>query len=99
MITITNEMVCGNVAYENGEYKINGDYRVDPNTKKLNTLNVSVNKSDTYAGNVNAYQNGEEIAYNYNGMKQEDVTLVANEITNLVTELEAKYSSTVLTSI
>ena len=99
MITITNEMVCGNVAYESGEYKINGDYRVDPNTKKLNTLNVSVNKSDTYAGNVNAYQNGEEIAYNYNGMKQEDVTLVANEITNLVTELEAKYSSTALTSI
>lgn len=99
MITITNEMVCGNIAYENGSYKINGDYRVDPNTKKLNTLNVSVNKSDTYAGNVNAYQNGEEISYNYNGMKQEDVTLVANEITNLVTELEAKYSSTVLTSI
>ena len=99
MITITNEMVCGNVAYENGEYKINGDYRVNPTTKKLNTLNVSVNKSDTYAGNVNAYQNGEEISYNYNNMKQEDVTLVANEITSLVTELEAKYSSTALTSI
>lgn len=99
MITITNEMVCGNVAYENESYKINGDYRVNPTTKKLNTLNVSVNKSDTYAGNVNAYQNGEEIAYNYNDMKQEDVTLVANEITSLVTELEAKYSSTVLTSI
>lgn len=99
MITITNEMVCGNIAYENGSYKINGDYRVNPTTKKLNTLNVSVNKSDTYAGNVNAYQNGEEIAYNYNGMKQEDVTLVANEITALVSELEAKYASMALTSI
>lgn len=99
MITITNEMVCGNIAYENGDYKINGDYRVNPTTKKLNTLNVSVNKSDTYAGNVNAYQNGDELAYNYNGMKQEDVTLVANEITSLVTELEAKYTSVALTSI
>lgn len=99
MITITNEMVCGNIAYQNGDYKINGDYRVNPTTKKLTTLNVSVNKSDTYAGNVNAYQNGEEISYNYNGMKQEDVTLVANEITSLVTELEAKYSSMTLTSI
>lgn len=96
MITITNEMVCGNVAYENGEYKINGDYRVDPNTKKLNTLNVSVNKTDGYAGSVNAYQNGEQLAYNYNNMKQEEVTLVAEEITNLVTELEAKYSAKTL---
>lgn len=32
MITITNEMICGNIAYENGEYRINGDYWVDPNT-------------------------------------------------------------------
>lgn len=99
MITITNEMVCGNIAYENGDYRITGDYRVDPKTKKLNTLNVSVNKSDTYAGNVNAYHNGEEISYNYNNMKQEYVTLVAEEITSLVTELEAKYSSITFTSI
>ena len=96
MITITNEMVCGNVAYENGEYKINGDYRVDPNTKKLNTLNVSVNKTDGYAGSVNAYQNGEQLAYNYNNMKQEDVAAVADEITSLVGELEAKYSAKTL---
>lgn len=99
MITITNEMVCGNIAYENGDYRITGDYRVDPTTKKLNTLNVSVNKANEYAGNVNAYQNGEELAYNYNGMKQEDVTLVAGEITSLVTELETKYSSAAFTSI
>lgn len=96
MITITNEMVCGNVAYESGEYKINGDYRVDPNTKKLNTLNVSVNKTDGYAGSVNAYQNGEQLAYNYNNMKQEDVAAVADEITSLVGELEAKYSAKTL---
>lgn len=96
MITITNEMVCGNIAYENGEYKINGDYRIDPNTKKLNTLNVSVNKTEGYAGSVNAYQNGEQLAYNYNNMKQEDVTAVATEITSLVGELEAKYSAKTL---
>lgn len=99
MITITNEMVCGNIAYENGDYRITGDYRVDPKTKKLNTLNVSVNKANEYAGNVNAYQSGEELAYNYNNMKQEYVTLVAEEITSLVTELEAKYTSMALTSI
>lgn len=99
MITITNEMLCGNIAYKNGDYKINGDYRVNPTTKKLNTLNVSVNKSDTYAGNVNAYQNGDELSYNYSSMKQEDVTLVAEEITSLVTELEAKYASMSQSSI
>lgn len=96
MITITNEMICGNIAYENGEYRINGDYRVDPNTKKLNTLNVSVNKADAYAGSVNAYQNGEQLAYNYNNMKQENATAVADEITSLVGELEAKYSAKTL---
>lgn len=99
MITITNEMVCGNIAYENGDYKINGDYKVSPTSKKINILNVSVNKSDMYAGNVNSYQNGEELAYNYNGMKQEDVAAVANEISKLISELETRYTSIVLTSI
>lgn len=99
MITITNEMVCGNIAYKNGDYKINGDYRVNPTTKKLDTLNVSVNKTDAYAGNVNAYKNGEELSYNYNNMKQDEVTAVADEITALVSELETKYSSMTLTSI
>lgn len=99
MTTITNEMICGNIAYENGEYKISGDYKVDPSTKKLNALNVSINKSDAYVGNVNTYQNGEELVYNYNGMKQEDVTLIAEQITTLITELESKYANMTLTSI
>ena len=98
MITIANEMVCGNIAYENNGYKINGDYRVDPATKKTTALNVSVNKGESYSGTVNAYQNGQELSYNYNSMKQEDVSGVAAEITSLVTELEAKYQSIVLTS-
>lgn len=96
MITITNETIGGNVEYTNGEYRITGDYRINPTTKKLDTLNVSVNKTDAYAGNVNAYKNGEYLSYNYNNMKQEDVTAVADEITSLVGELEAKYSAKTL---
>ena len=93
MITVTNEMICGNVEYTNGDYRITGDYRVSPKTKKLTSLNVSVNKGEQYAGNVNAYENGEELAYNYNGMKQEDVAGVSVEITELVAELETKYET------
>lgn len=96
MITITNETIGGNVEYTNGEYRITGDYRINPTTKNLDTLNVSVNKTDAYAGNVNAYKNGEELSYNYNNMKQKDVTAVADEITSLVGELEAKYSAKTL---
>lgn len=99
MITVTNEMICGNVEYANGDYRITGDYRVSPRTKKLTSLNVSVNKAEQYAGNVNAYENGEELAYNYNGMKQEDVAGVSVEITAVVTELESKYDSIAVTSI
>lgn len=99
MITVTNEMICGNVEYTNGDYRITGDYRVSPKTKKLTSLNVSVNKAEQYAGNVNAYENGDTLSYNYNSMKQEEVSSVATEITALVSELESKYSSMALTSI
>lgn len=99
MITVTNETIGGNVEYTNGEYRITGDYRINPTTKKLDTLNVSINKSEVYAGNVNAYQSGDELQYNYNNMKQENVANVSVEITSLVTEIEERYSSVSLTSI
>lgn len=96
MITVTNETIGGNVEYTNGEYRITGDYRINPTTKKLDTLNVSINKSEVYAGNVNAYQSGDELQYNYNNMKQENVANVSVEITSLVTELETRYSGKTL---
>lgn len=99
MITVINEMICGNVEYTNGDYRITGDYRISPKTKKLTSLNVGVNKGVQYAGNVNAYESGEELTYNYNNMKQEDVAGVSVEITAVVTELESKYDSIAVTSI
>lgn len=98
MITVTNEMICGNVEYTNGDYRITGDYRISPRTKKLTSLNVSVNKAEQYAGNVNAYENGDTLSYNYNSMKQEEVANVSVEITDLVAKLENKYSSAALTT-
>lgn len=97
MIEITNETIGGNVSYTNGEYRIQGDYRVNPETKKIETMNVSVNKNDTYAGNVNVYTNGTDQQVNYNSMKQSDVAEVSNEITSLISELESRYSSVTLT--
>jgi hypothetical protein len=96
MITVTNETIGGNVEYTNGEYRITGDYRINPTTKKLDTLNVSINKSEVYAGNVNAYQSGDELQYNYNNMKQENVAAVSVEISSLVSELESRYSEKTL---
>lgn len=96
MITVTNETIGGNVEYTNGEYRITGDYRINPTTKKLDTLNVSINKSEVYAGNVNAYQSGDELQYNYNNMKQENVAAVSVEISSLVSELEFRYSEKTL---
>lgn len=99
MITITNETIGGNVSYTNGEYRMTGDYRIGPSTKKIETLNVSVTKSEVYSGNVNAYKNGDELQYNYNNMKQEEVSDIANEITSLVGEIEAKYSNISLSTL
>lgn len=99
MITITNEMICGNIAYENGEYRISGDYKIAPDTKKLNTLNISVTKNNVFFGNANVYRSGDELGCNYNDMKQDYASDIADEITALVSELEAKYSSMALTSI
>lgn len=96
MITVTNETIGGNVEYTNGEYRITGDYRINPTTNKLDTLNVSINKSEVYAGNVNAYQSGDELQYNYNNMKQENVAAVSVEISSLVSELESRYSEKTL---
>lgn len=93
MITVTNEMVCGNIAYESGNYKMDGDYKVEPNTKKLNMLNVSITKNEIYSGSVNAYKNGDELAYNYNSMKQEDVTSIATGVATIVSEIEGRYAN------
>lgn len=96
MIEITNETIGGNVSYTNGEYRTQGDYRVNPETKKVDTLNVSVNRNEAYAGNVNIYTNGTEQQVNYNSMKQSDVAEVSTEITALIGELENRYSSVTL---
>ena len=60
MVEITNETIGGNVSYTNGEYRITGDYRVNPKIKNVETMNVSVYKNEQYSGNVNVYTNGEE---------------------------------------
>lgn len=93
MIEITNETIGGNVSYTNGEYRIQGDYRVNPETKKVDTLNVSVNRNEAYAGNVNIYTNGTEQQVNYNSMKQSDVALISSEISSCISEIEERYSS------
>lgn len=93
MIEITNETIGGNVSYTNGEYRIQGDYRVNPETNKVDTLNVSVNRNEAYAGNVNIYTNGTEQQVNYNSMKQDDVALISSEISSCISEIEERYSS------
>ena len=97
MIEITNETIGGNVSYTNGEYRIQGDYRVNTGTKKVYTLNVSVVKNDNNAGNVNVYTNNSERKANYNDMRQEDVDEVSTQITAIIGELEQKYSDVTLT--
>ena len=97
MVEITNETIGGNVSYTNGEYRITGDYRVNPKIKNVETMNVSVYKNEQYSGNVNVYTNGEERQVNYNNMNQDDVAEISVEITTLIGELEQKYNSVTLT--
>ena len=93
MVEITNETIGGNVSYKNGEYKITGDYRVNPKKKNVETMNVSVYKNEQYSGNVNVYTNGEERQVNYNNMNQDDVALISSEISSCISEIEERYSS------
>lgn len=95
---ITNERIAGNFSYENGEYKVSGDFKVNPETKKMETLNSSVLHENENIGTVNAYKSGDEIRYNYNEMTQENVTPVASVIESLVSELEARYANVALMS-
>lgn len=91
MIEITNEMIAGNISYTNGNYRMDGDYRVNPSTHKVEVMNVSVMKSDEPVGSVNAYMNG-ELLCNYNGMIQSSVSEVSVEISALIQEIENRYS-------
>lgn len=94
MMEILNEVISGNITYTNGDYRIQGDYKINPNTKKVDSMNVSIYKDETYSGNVNVYtDNNGELTSNYNNMLKIEISPIDDEITLIIQELEVKYNT------
>lgn len=90
MITVTNELTCGKVEFLNENYKLSGDFKVEPKTGKINTLNLSI-FGDTNIGNVSASMENGTLKFSYNRIDQSNVERVVASVNSIVTELEAKY--------
>lgn len=94
MIEVLNEVISGNITYTNGDYKIQGDYKINPNTKKVDSINVSIYKDEIYSGNVNVYtDNDGELTSNYNNMLKTEISPIDDEITLMIQELQIRYNT------
>lgn len=90
MITVTNETTCGKVEFSNENYKLNGDFKVEPKTGKVNMLNLSILR-DTNIGNVSVSMENGTLKFSYNRINQNDVEAVVASVNSIISELEAKY--------
>lgn len=94
MIEVLNEVISGNITYTNGDYRIQGDYKINPNTKKVDSINVSIYKDEIHSGNVNVYiDNDGELTSNYNNMLKTEISPIDDEITLMIQELEVRYNT------
>lgn len=94
MITVNTKNLYEGGAFdaESGNYKLSGDFRKNPVTGKVTTMNASFNVGGDdeggYIGSVNAYLEGEELKYNLNSISISHLVAVAGLASELVNELE-----------
>lgn len=91
MITVTNEMTCGNFEYASGEMTLRGDFKVKPENGKVDYINISINRGGMDIGNAYANKEQFSLKFSYNNIRQEDAETVVATTTALVNELEMKY--------
>lgn len=89
MVEITNRSNSGEVKYTDAIYEMTGDFRQDPTSKKIISLNLSANKIDNgYMGNVNAFMESGELKLNMNSVPVTEMSGVASGVTNCIQEIE-----------
>lgn len=89
MVEITNRSNSGEVKYTDANYEMTGDFRQDPSTNNVITLNLSVNKiNDGFMGNVNGYMENGELKFNMNMIPFTEMAAIATAITNCINEIK-----------
>lgn len=91
MVEITNRSNSGEVKYTDANYEMAGDFRQEPSTNDVISLNLSVNKKeDGYMGNVNGYMENGELKFNMNQIPFTEMGAIATAITNCINEIKGE---------
>lgn len=91
MVEITNRSNSGEVKYTDANYEMAGDFRQEPLTNDVVTLNLSVNKKeDGYMGNVNGYMENGELKFNMNQIPLTEMGGIATAINNCINEIKGE---------
>jgi len=89
MVEITNRSNSGELKYTDANYEMAGDFRQDPSTNNVITLNLSVNKiNDGFMGNVNGYMENGELKFNMNQIPLAEMASIVTAIANCINEIK-----------
>ena len=89
MVEITNRSNSGELKYTDANYEMAGDFRQDPSTNNVITLNLSVNKiNDGFMGNVNGYMENGELKFNMNQIPLAEMASIVTAIANRINEIK-----------
>lgn len=89
MVEITNRSNSGELKYTDANYEMAGDFRQDPSTNNVITLNLIVNKiNDGFMGNVNGYMENGELKFNMNQIPLAEMASIVTAIANCINEIK-----------
>ncbi len=89
MVEITNRGITGDVKYTDANYEMTGDFRQEPSSKEITTLNLSATKkNDGEMGSVNAYTDGQELKLNMNNIPFTEMAGIATAVTSCINEIK-----------
>lgn len=89
MVEITNRSNSGELKYTDANYEMAGDFRQEPSTNDVITLNLSVNKiNDGFMGNVNGYMENGELKFNMNQIPLAEMASIVTAIANCINEIK-----------
>lgn len=89
MVEITNRSNSGELKYTDANYEMAGDFRQDPSTNNVITLNLSVNKINYgFMGNVNGYMENGELKFNMNKIPLAEMASIVTAIANCINEIK-----------
>ena len=87
-VTITGRYEGGRFDAFDSNYKFNGEFRKNPETDKLTTINSQVlDTNGNFLGNVNGYLAGEDMKYNFNEVSITEISKIADAMNNIIMEL------------